>query len=304
MRFEGTGKVTEDFYVTGSPVVPVYLLDGPVPVLFDSGITALAYLYEKDIKKILGGRKPAYLFITHSHFDHIGAAFFFKETWPDLLIAGSARCQEILKRPGAVELINNLNVQARKEMKESGVTPIYQSPFQVFDIDMIIDPDSEIKINPSITVNAISTPGHTWDFMSYWIPEKKILIGSEALGCYEGKGYVQTDFLIDYDKYLDSLKKLTDLEVEIVCVGHHAVFSGPDAREHMNASLKAAPDYLTMAEKILTEERGDVDRTIERIKAIEWDQRPWPKQPEQAYLISSRQKVMIIRERMKKSRGQ
>ena len=51
MRFDKTGKVTTDFYVIGSSVMPVYLLDAPVPVLFDAGVTALAEIYVNDIKK-------------------------------------------------------------------------------------------------------------------------------------------------------------------------------------------------------------------------------------------------------------
>jgi len=67
------GKICDGFYVIGLPDIPVYLLDGPVPVIFDAGCTALAHLYEIGIKEILGNRKPAFLFLTHSHFDHVGA---------------------------------------------------------------------------------------------------------------------------------------------------------------------------------------------------------------------------------------
>ena len=82
MHIQQTGKITDDFYVVGNAHVPVYLLDGPKPVLFDAGFTALSNSYEQDIKKILKKRAPAYLFLTHSHFDHIGAASHFIALWP------------------------------------------------------------------------------------------------------------------------------------------------------------------------------------------------------------------------------
>ena len=45
MRIQEAGRVTDNFYVVGSPTVPVYLLDGPEPVLFDGGLTAISKTY-------------------------------------------------------------------------------------------------------------------------------------------------------------------------------------------------------------------------------------------------------------------
>jgi hypothetical protein len=68
----------------------------------------------------------------------------------------------------------------------------------------------------------------------------------------------------------------------------------------MNLSLESAKDYLAMVEKFLIEESGDLEKVIQRVKAVEWDPKPWPKQPEQAYLLNSRQRVGKIWERMQK----
>ncbi|MBW2653901.1 MAG: hypothetical protein JRC91_02925 [Deltaproteobacteria bacterium] len=58
MIIQKTGKIGDDLYVIGSAAIPVYLLDGPVPVLFDAGLTAGAFVYEAGIKEILGERDP------------------------------------------------------------------------------------------------------------------------------------------------------------------------------------------------------------------------------------------------------
>jgi len=112
MQFETVGQVARDFYVTGTPDVPVYLLDGPQPVLFDAGMTVYARSYVNDIQSVLADRAPAYLFLTHAHFDHIGAAGYFKRVWPDLQVVASARSREILARPNAIKLITALNADA------------------------------------------------------------------------------------------------------------------------------------------------------------------------------------------------
>ncbi len=112
MRITEAGQITDDFYVMGHPDVPVYLLDGTAPVLFDAGFTVLGPLYIQDIKKTLGNRVPKYLFFTHTHFDHIGSVAQFKKEWPELQIAGSPRAQKILSKPRAIETIRRLNHDA------------------------------------------------------------------------------------------------------------------------------------------------------------------------------------------------
>ncbi|MFK5952512.1 MAG: MBL fold metallo-hydrolase [Desulfobacterium sp.] len=115
MIIQETGEIGNGLYVVGSAGVPVYLLDGPVPVLFDAGLTAGAFLYEAGIRQILGERVPEYLFLTHSHFDHVGSANYFKNVWPDLKIGGAVGCSEVLQKPKAVQLMRDLNFEGAEK---------------------------------------------------------------------------------------------------------------------------------------------------------------------------------------------
>ena len=67
-----------------------------------------------------------------------------------------------------------------------------------------------------MTVGVLATPGHTWDFLSYYVVEKKILVASESAGCALSSGYISTDSLTDFDVYLNSLKRLASLDAEIL----------------------------------------------------------------------------------------
>lgn len=292
------GKISDGFYAVGPAAIPVYLLDGPAPVLFDAGFTALGPFYEAGIRDILGDLSPAYLFLTHSHFDHIGAAGYFKKTWPGLKIGCSRRCQEILSRESALRLIRELNREGAKNLLRMGVRPLSEDAFEPFDVDILVQPEEKMELSPGLTLTGLSTPGHTRDFISYWIPEKRILIASEAVACYQNNGYIQTEFLVDFDACLDSLMTIKDLDPDILCTGHNAVFTGEDAALHIRASVEAANRYLAMTEGFLKKEKGDMERTVSSVKALEWDDRPWPKQPESAYLLNTRQRVKTIWARM------
>ncbi|MBW1783817.1 MAG: MBL fold metallo-hydrolase [Deltaproteobacteria bacterium] len=303
MRCEVTGRIADDFYVIGDATMPVYLVDGPAPVLFDAGLTALSLQYEEDLQKVLGQREPAYLFLTHSHFDHIGAAAYLKTVYPQLRIAGSARIGEILQRPKAIQLIRSLNQEAAALMASFNKTPIYEGTFETFDLDVTLDREQTIELDPDSHVKVMKTPGHTWDFISYWLPEKKILVASEAVGCDDGSGYIFTEFLVDYDAYHGSLRRLCELDADILCQGHRLVLTGDDAASHMHRSLEHAVDYLAMVEEFLEIEQGDIDRTVARVKAAQWDPKPWPKQMESAYVLNTRARVSRISERIRAGRS-
>lgn len=298
MRIFSAGKVAEDLYVTGPPGVPVYLLDAPRPALFDAGMTVFSQGYEDDIRAVLGTRPPAFLFLTHAHFDHVGAIDRFKRIWPELQIVASVRCREILARPGAIQLITSLNEACIAMAKQEGFSPLYTQPFETVAIDSAAAPDQLFDLGAGLAVQALYTPGHTRDFMSYRIAARKILIASEAAGCDDGQGGILPEFLVDIDAYLDGIARFNQFDVDTLCTGHKLVLTGEDARGHLQRSPESTHRYVEMATAFLQEEKGNVDFAANRIKTAEWDPLPWPKQPEAAYMLNTRQRAQIVWERM------
>ena len=298
MKFNLSGPVTTDFHVIGPHEMPVYLLDGPRPVLFDAGNAALAQVYIKDIVKVLGNRDPAHLFITHNHFDHIGAVNAFKNKWPGLQVAASAKTRDLMANPKAIGLMRRLTTTAAQMIKAWGIKDLTEPDFQPFDIDLIIHPDQVIDISPGLAVHALHTPGHTWDFISYWIPGHRILVASEAAGCQDSSGPIVTEFLVDYEQYCASLLKLTRLAPQVLCTGHHLVLTGHDVASFLQQSLRDAADYVVMVENILVEEQGNLENTVQRVKKLEWDPKPMPKQPESAYLLNTQARVKTLWQRL------
>ena len=282
----------------GSSVMPVYLLDGPEPVLFDAGLSAYAQVYIDGIREILRNRSPRYLFLTHTHFDHVGAAGYFKRFWPDLKIIASALSRDILARPGVVRIITDLNKEIVGHAVAPGEPPLADIAFESFNIDQVIAPDQCFSAGPETVIQALFTPGHTRDFTSYWIATNKILVASEAVGCENGQGYFQTEFLVDYDNYISNIQRLSMLNADVLCPGHVLVLTGEDVEKHLHRALTNARNYLSMVEGLLRETAGDIHSVVAKVKATEWDNCPWPKQIEQAYLLNTRQRVQTIWERM------
>lgn len=297
MRITEVGPVTDDFHVLGHPGVPVYLLDGEVPALFDAGTSPLSDYYINDAKAVLGDRAPKYLFITHSHFDHVGAASVFKKEWPGLTIAASAATARVLAKPKAVELIRKLSREIYTALFDWGLESLNDQPFQPADIDVLLKGGETISLGAGTTVEVMALPGHTWDFLGYWVPRPRIMVSSETVGTMEGGGAVVPEFIVDYDSYCEGLKKMAALDPLVLCAGHQQVLTGGDVKPFLIKSLADTKAYAAKVEEFLRAEQGDVDRVAERVKQWEWDPKPLPKQPAGAYMLNTRARVQTLKKR-------
>ncbi|MCG6880856.1 MAG: MBL fold metallo-hydrolase [Deltaproteobacteria bacterium] len=288
-----TGEISDNFYVLGHSAVPIYLLDGPEPLLFDAGFSGLSYLYVKEIRAVLGNRSPAFLFLTHAHWDHVGAAAYFKELWPHMKIAGSLKSSQILARKGALAQIKTLNQKGLEALRSWGVNHIFEGEFKPFTFDIVLKDGQKMNIWKGLTVTVIAAPGHTWDSTAYYLEGRKILISGEAAGC-DGV----CDFLVDHEAYAASLKQLAGLNAEILCTAHKDIFTGKDVPKNMIKYMHMLKEYVARVKRYLEEEQGDIDRTVARIRTAEWDPKPLPKQPLEPYLINTGMRVKTILKHM------
>ncbi len=293
--FSQTGLVRNGFFVLGVAPVPIYLLDGRRPILFEAGLTCLGRVYEEAAAAVLGRRQPEILFLSHVHYDHCGAAAHLKKAWPRMKAAASAKAAEIIKRPNAVRLIRRLNQEVDSFMVHLDSGSLIDEPFEPFEIDLVLKEGQVIELDEEVKVEVLSTPGHTWDTLSYYLPQKKILVASEAAGCANNSGYVVTDSLVDFEAYLKSLERLAGLDVEIFCQGHLFVYLDEDVPRFFERSLKAAQEFKALVVETWREE-GDLALTMSRIKAWEYDPLPRPKQPEPAYLLNLKARIKTVLE--------
>lgn len=303
MIFDQTGRVRGEFYILGHTWSPVYLLAGRRPILFEAGFACLGRIYEEAIREVLGKRRPEILFLTHVHYDHCGATAYLKQVFWGLQVAASSVAAQIIERPNAQKLMGTLSQNVVSLIAGVDRAMLLTEPFEPVTIDTIVTDGQAIEIAEDVTVQVLATPGHTRDLVSYYIPEKKILIATEAAGCADLTGHIVTQFLVDYDAYLAGLKRLASLEVEVLCQGHHFVFVGAEeVKDFFGRSIVSAERFRARVEDLLRAEGGSIERVVARIKTEEHDGKPLPKQPEKAYLINLRARVSYLAEKLKDTR--
>jgi 2-aminobenzoylacetyl-CoA thioesterase len=295
---EQTGCIVDKLYMLGNPAVPVFLLDGENPAIIDAGFSFLGHLYASAISEVLGTRTPAYCLLTHSHFDHCGSVSVLKSHFPEMKIVSSEQAKATLARPNAIELIRELNRASVNVVLRNGFSGDASLEFAPFEIDMTVKESDVLKISPDRTLQVIETPGHTRDCLSYYTPEIKALICSEAAGIADPTGYIVSDCLVDYDQYVNSMKKLALLDSDVICLAHRYAFTGQDARNYIPRSLKYCDEFRNLVEACLSEEHGDISRVMTRIKAAEYDDKQEPKQPEPAYLLNLEARIKAVGKRI------
>ncbi len=301
MIINKTGKIIDRLFMVGHSGMPVYLIDGDAPAIFDAGFSCLGSLYVKEIKKILGSKEPTFCFLSHSHFDHCGAVSSFKTHFPNIKIIASAGVKNVLKRPNAIALIKKLSKSSEHLVQDSIISTGDVNDFSPFDIDITVQENDTFRIADDVTVNIIETPGHTRDCLSYYIPEKKILISSEAYGVQDTTGHIFSDFLIDYDIYYNSMEKMLPLETRVLCTGHGFAFTDENAVNYKKNSMAACRKFLALVKKLLVEENGDVEKIKNRIKKSEYDGKAGFKQPESAYLLNLDARINVVKKQMGKN---
>ncbi len=294
--FTGTGCVANGLHVCGLSWSPVYLVDGERPVLFEASFTCAWQISERMIRAALTGRQqPEILFLTHVHWDHCGGAAYLKRAFPGLNLAASKRAAAIMKRPNAIALMKNLSakvLQRARSIEGVDTSLLTDDPFLPFDTDLVVQDGQTIATGSDLTVQVLATPGHTSDHLSYYIPERRILVATEAIGCQDRTGYVVSEFLVDYDAYMTSLKRLAALPVEILCQGHHLVFVGEETvKDYFARSIRESERFRERVYAFLEAEKGDIEKVMARVKSEYYDSNPYPKQLEEAYLINLRTRV-------------
>ena len=286
MIFRQTGQLNKSLHVLGTQHFPTHLLMGAPPVLIESGVTCLGPLYASEIRKVLAEQSPAYLFLTHVHFDHCGAAAYLKQHFPGLRIGASRKAAEIMQRPNAVATMKRLNQDVRQWVDRENPGAASEVAFAPFEVDLVLAEGDRMDIGNGMSVQVFETPGHTWDSLSYHIPEKKWIFLGEAGGVIGPSGFFATEFIVDFDAYMATLERLAKLELELVCQCHFQVSTGRDAATFFERSIQAALAFRNKVETYLDEANGDIDKVVTRIKAEEYDCQPGPKQPLSAYLIN------------------
>ena len=148
-----------------------------------------------------------YLLITHCHFDHTGGAAALRRHF-GLKIVAHEKDARFLEEGNA--LVTGASW--------------YGAVLPPFSVDVKLTRPEEILYLERRPVTALHIPGHSPGSVVYLVESlgKKVLFGQDV------HGPVHPDLLSDPAQYRSSLKRMLDLDADILCEGHFGVFRGKE----------------------------------------------------------------------------
>ena len=219
------------------------ILPNTVPLLFGELFTTVLYdgvavdpgspKMRRSLSRHLRRLKPKITKIvaTHAHEEHVGNL-----NW-------------LSKRSGAPVYVTELTAQFLTPFKKLpwvrsiiiGQPPDLQPPYQLL---------SESVGTQSGRLRVISTPGHCDDHIVLYDPKEKLLLAGDA---FMGSYFATPNPDVDSRKWIESLERLMELDIEILVEGHGHIhtlrsdisdFPGVVVREDPKIALAQKLDYL------------------------------------------------------------
>jgi glyoxylase-like metal-dependent hydrolase (beta-lactamase superfamily II) len=302
MKQPAKGQINERITAIADASYPAYIVRGDEKsLMIDSGVNLLGPTYLASIKEMLGdaGRLD-YLFVTHSHYDHVGSADYLKRHIPGLKIGAHERVAGLVRKPSALETMNRMSA-SHTELLEYNPTG-EDLTLHPFEIDILLKQGDEIDLG-GLTCRVYETPGHTRDSLAYYFPEMKALFPGDACGVLRTgtESPVQVEFVASYQDYVDSLERMIALEPEIVCLAHNWVLTDEDAAEFLKYSLAETFRYRELIESHLNAANGNVEQAIQEIARAEYSDDGIILPPPAAYMTNLAAQVKHIAERQRDS---
>ncbi len=162
------------------------------PMLLDTGQGVAIYidLLETALKELSGSSELDRIVLTHAHVDHLGGV------------------KQVTERFGAMEVLK-LPWEGH-DAPAGAISPIAH--------DSVVETEGA-------TLRAVFTPGHAPDHLCYYLEEERALFtGDVVLGA--GTTVIPDD-TGDLGDYMDSLRRLLELDLETIYPAHGPVIRNP-----------------------------------------------------------------------------
>lgn len=204
-------KVFDDIYLVGGMSYSepadccVYFLSLKAGILIDAGLGRYTdRILDNIIEVTANPNDIKYLLLTHCHIDHIGGA---KELKDKLGLKTYAHEKDV------DAITNGDRVLTAADWYNIDPTPI--------EVDVVLKGDGGSILNiPEL--KWLHTPGHTPGSVVflYETEEMRVLFGQDI------HGPLSSEFKSNQEDYRSSLKRLIELNADILCEGHYGVIKG------------------------------------------------------------------------------
>jgi len=217
------------------PIASAYALVGERTILVDTGTPGNEERICSQLERHgVRPRDVSLILLTHGHLDHFGSAFALRERTGAPIAIHSSDAGPL--RMGHNPPLLPINATAR------AMAPFFQKHVTPVEPDLFIDENTELG-EFGAQGRIIATPGHTAGSVSVLLPSQELIAGDLLMGGFLG-GFVFSGvpgypyFLDDIEQTHESIRKIIDLDVAQVHVGHGGPLSAAAIRRRFAREIQ------------------------------------------------------------------
>jgi glyoxylase-like metal-dependent hydrolase (beta-lactamase superfamily II) len=243
-------QLNDHLWMLGTAKYPIYVFhDGREATIVEGGVGAVGPLLRDQLEQLGVDRQAVRrVVITHAHPDHVMAVPLFRETFPGITVLASEIAAKTLSVEKAVAFFCKMDDALCCALRDAGeFSPEHRRPPLS---EMRISVDETLKDGDTIrtgdvTLVVLHTPGHSDCSLSFHDAESGALIISDASGYFLPEpGFWWPNYFSDYGAYLDSLKRLRELNADTLCLSHNAAIRGGErVKAYFDGAIRATEDY-------------------------------------------------------------
>ncbi len=268
--------------------------DGVTTILYDTGFGFTGDRVAENIALALGDRKLDYIFLTHSHYDHVLGCPYVLKRYPDAKVVAGSIAAGIFERDGAKRVMKDLD---GKFAAACGVDS-YEYLGDQLKVDITVEDGDRVQAG-DMEFEVIHLPGHTRCCMGFYCASEKLLLSNETLGVYDGDKTIIPIYLVSYADTLASIEKVKHLDITSILVPHYGVLNAEQTAYFLQNMRTAAENIAKRVMDSVQQGMSD-EQIVEAFKDTYWNGYIQEIYPEDAITLNTSIMVRLIKQELLK----
>jgi glyoxylase-like metal-dependent hydrolase (beta-lactamase superfamily II) len=249
-----TYQVARDLAYQRQAIVNLVFFGEPLSkqwVLIDTGMIGMGKRIDHAVRDLFGkGSKPSAIILTHGHFDHIGSVQHLAREWEVPVYASTEE----------FPFLNGTRSYPPADPTVGGgimatLSPMFPpGPIDISDWLQPLPSDGGVPNMPGW--RWLATPGHSPGHISLWRASDRAIIAGDAFVTTRQESLYAVAkqkpevhgppryYTPDWNRARDSVRRLADLDPDLVITGHGPAMQGEEMREALH---RLADDFDEIA---------------------------------------------------------